>query len=260
MISVIVVNYQREQSLEYCLWGLSQQGMDHQLIVSDDGSTDNSLAVAQKYGATIITRPHDVWGTAAARWRGARLADNELLVFVDSDVVLNPNALKEYWAAYQKNPTRALGGYFKFLPGLDIDTPDWGRLWNADYPAVEIDQRHAAIGQDAREAVGQMFLFEDSNIVYTQPLALISGNMAIPRKIYDKAGGWNRHFVGRGQDGEFSIRIALAGYGFSYLMATKGVHLAHQVLPYSGPNPHVYLQELYPQCYKDGKFVWSPTT
>ena len=78
-VSVIVVNYQRAANLRFCLWGLAQQDVAHELIVTDDGSTDDSLAIAQDAGATVIWQPHQDRRTAGARWRGAQIATGELL-------------------------------------------------------------------------------------------------------------------------------------------------------------------------------------
>ena len=257
-LSVIVVNYQRAENLRLCLWGLSQQDVPHELIVTDDGSTDDSLTIAQEAGATVAWNPHQDRRTAGARWRGARVATGELLVFVDSDVVLAPWTLARYVEAYRRNPDRAMGGYFKYLPGLVIDEPNWMRLWTADYPRIDVNQGQIVIGKDPREAMGQMFYFENPDRTWPNPLSLISANMAIPRHIYESSGGWDREMVGRGQDGEFSIRIALAGFSFSYLIDAPGVHLAHAVGTFTGPGPHAYLSQKYPQCYEDGKFVWPP--
>jgi len=257
-VSVIVVNYQRAENLRYCLWGLAQQDVAHELIITDDGSTDDSLSIAQQAAAIVVWNPHQDRRTAAARWRGAQLATGELLVFVDSDVVLAPWTISRYVAAYRRNPRRALGGYFKYLPGMMIDAPQWTRLWLADYPRKEVNQGQILVGRDPREAVGQMGLFADPEKVWPNPLSLISANMAIPRHIYEASGGWDRHMVGRGQDGEFSIRIAKAGYGFSYLIDAPGVHIAHVVGPHTGPNPHEYLRKRHPDCYAGEKFVWPP--
>jgi len=258
-VSVIVVNYQRANNLRLCLWGIKEQtDAPDEVIVTDDGSTDESLQIATEWGATVVTHPHNECRTAAARWRGAQLATGELLVFVDSDVVLAPCALARYVEAYARNPDRALGGYFKYLPGLAIDEPDWLRLWAADYPEVDVPQHPIVLGKDPREAVGQMALFADPDRVWEQPLSLISANMAIPRHIYRAAGGWDREMVGRGQDGEFSIRVAKAGFGFSYLIDAPGVHLAHPVVRDKHADPMPYLRERHPDCFVDGKWYWPP--
>lgn len=163
-------------------------------------------------GATVIWVPHNDRRTAAARWRGAQLATGELLLFVDSDIVLNPNAIAAYLAAYERHPDRAMGGYFKYLPGMNVpDEYDWDRLWNAEYPKTGVDQGQVLVGLDPREAMGQMYYFDNPNRIFGAPYSLISANMAVPRHIYEAAGGWDYKMVGRGQDGEFSVRIANAG-------------------------------------------------
>ena len=256
-ISVIVVNFNRDENLRLCLWGLEQQDKEYELIVTDDGSRDQSVPIAMASQATVLWHPHNDRRTAAARWRGAQVATGELLVFIDSDVVLAPWALSTYWNAYRRIPDRALGGYCKHLPGLLIAEPDWHRLWTCDYPTRHIDQGSIVVGKDPREAVGQMRFFADPDQLWEPPLSLVSGNMAIPWHVYDAAGGWDRDMVGRGQDGEFSIRVAKAGYPFSYLIDAPAVHLAHERKETRGDS-YAYIRAKHADCYDGDKFMWPP--
>jgi glycosyltransferase involved in cell wall biosynthesis len=63
-----------------------------EIIVVDDGSTDESAAVARSAGATVVTHPESR-GAAAARNTGARAARGAVLGFLDSDDTWSPNLL-----------------------------------------------------------------------------------------------------------------------------------------------------------------------
>lgn len=63
-----------------------------ELIVSDDGSTDDSLAVAEAHGARVLRHETNT-GPAGARNRGAAAAHGERLVFLDADVRVHPDTL-----------------------------------------------------------------------------------------------------------------------------------------------------------------------
>ena len=67
------------------------------IIVVDNNSEDETAAVAQSKGATVVHEP--VQGIARARNAGAGHADGDLLVFVDADVVLPDTLLNEIHAA-----------------------------------------------------------------------------------------------------------------------------------------------------------------
>ncbi|MFY1671239.1 glycosyltransferase family 2 protein [Plantactinospora sp. WMMB334] len=93
LVSVIVPNYNYARALGLCLDALRAQTYPRlELIVVDDCSTDDSVAVAQAYGARVLRTPTNS-GPAAARNLGAANANGEILFFVDSDVAAKPDAV-----------------------------------------------------------------------------------------------------------------------------------------------------------------------
>lgn len=63
--------------------------IDHEVIVSDNGSTDTTIALARQAGATVVMRPSDTKTTIGeCRNRGARAASGDLLWCIDADVRL----------------------------------------------------------------------------------------------------------------------------------------------------------------------------
>src|SRR5262245_14909514 len=92
-LSVIVPVYNDRAGLSRSLPALAAgAGPDVEIIVVDDASTDDSAAVASRFPARLIRMPANA-GPAAARNSGARQATGDILVFVDSDVVVAPGAL-----------------------------------------------------------------------------------------------------------------------------------------------------------------------
>jgi len=64
-----------------------------ELIVVDDGSTDDSAGVAEQFGARVIVLPNNV-GPAACRNHAALLAQSEILVFLDADTCVHADTLE----------------------------------------------------------------------------------------------------------------------------------------------------------------------
>ena len=95
MISFIVPIYNAEQYLPACLDSLLGQTVhDLQFILVDDGSTDGSLAVAQRYAAQdtrieIYVQSHA--GQSAARNKGLSYVKGDYLAFVDADDTIDAN-------------------------------------------------------------------------------------------------------------------------------------------------------------------------
>jgi glycosyltransferase involved in cell wall biosynthesis len=72
---------------------LSAPGPARELIVVDDGSQDDSTDIAASLGVRVFQHPQKR-GSDAARNSGANLTTAPILVFVDADVVIHPDALQ----------------------------------------------------------------------------------------------------------------------------------------------------------------------
>lgn len=87
-ISFIVPIYNTENELARCIESLLSVPVEKEIILIDDGSTDNSFNVAQQYfkqhSNIILLQQHNS-GVAKARNRGITLACGKYLQFVDSD-------------------------------------------------------------------------------------------------------------------------------------------------------------------------------
>jgi hypothetical protein len=89
---------------------------DFELIVVDDGSTDQSAALAKSAGATVVSNPVPQ-GPAAARNLGARAASAPLIFFLDADVAVHPNAVGLALARFEADPgLSALFGSYDDAP------------------------------------------------------------------------------------------------------------------------------------------------
>jgi len=93
-VSVILPVYNREQSVARAIRSvLAQTCTPLELIVIDDGSTDGTRDVLDSFGSeiTVLEQPHA--GAYAARNRGLRRAQGELIAFIDSDDAWLPDRL-----------------------------------------------------------------------------------------------------------------------------------------------------------------------
>lgn len=83
-ISVVLPAKNEAEGLRRTLPGLKALFPDAEIIVVNDGSTDDTIAVAAEFGVRILTSPYPM-GNGAAIKRGARAASGEILLFMDAD-------------------------------------------------------------------------------------------------------------------------------------------------------------------------------
>ncbi len=91
-VSIIVPVYNNENTIETCIDSiLSQSLYDIQVIVVDDGSTDNTYNLIKKkesQDARLTVMKQENAGPSAARNRGLELVEGEFVAFVDSDDII----------------------------------------------------------------------------------------------------------------------------------------------------------------------------
>jgi len=118
VISVIVPVRNDPGHLRSCLESLAaSRGADHEVIVVDDASTDDTAAVAAGLGARVL-RLERRSGPAAARNRGAEAGRGEHLLFVDADVSVHPETVSQVATAFAADPgIDALFGSYDRRPG-----------------------------------------------------------------------------------------------------------------------------------------------
>jgi glycosyltransferase involved in cell wall biosynthesis len=118
VISVVVPVRNDPGHLRSCLESLAaSRGADHEVIVVDDASTDDTPAVAAALGARVL-RLDQRSGPAAARNRGAEAARGEHLLFVDADVCVHPETVGQVASAFAADPgIDALFGSYDRQPG-----------------------------------------------------------------------------------------------------------------------------------------------
>ena len=101
-ISVIIPAYNAGRYLAEAIQSVLAQTLSvHEIIVADDGSADNTAAVALSFPAPVRyhLNPHE--GTAAARNQGVRVAQGEWLAFLDADDLWQPDKLAAQMALFQ---------------------------------------------------------------------------------------------------------------------------------------------------------------
>lgn len=117
MVSIIIPVYNAGKYLEDCIKSiLSQSYKNWEMILVDDGSTDSSDEICDKYAAkyqNIITIHKQNGGVSSARNAGIKQAQGDWLYFCDADDILFEDALEILTKNFDKIVDCTMGGYIR---------------------------------------------------------------------------------------------------------------------------------------------------
>lgn len=119
-VSIIIVNYNTKDFTRNCLKSIFEQTKDisFEVLVSDNGSTDGSIEmIKSEFPQVILIENNANLGFGAANNRALENTKGRYIFFLNSDTVLQNNALKfffDYWEnSLEKDKIGALGCYLK---------------------------------------------------------------------------------------------------------------------------------------------------
>jgi glycosyltransferase involved in cell wall biosynthesis len=193
--SIIIPCYNAEKTLSLCLHAIySSKFNNFEVLVVDDGSKDNSIAIASDFPCTLV-RAEKNQGAAAARNRGAKKGVGEVLLFIDADVVINENTLNLFHKSLQTYP--AVFGIYQQKSGVDNLFSNYQNFF-----------AHKSI-QETKEHTTMFYTY----------------CAAVKKEIFDAAGGfdesWKRATF---EDVEFGLRISAAGH---QILLNKAINVTH---------------------------------
>ncbi|MGY1643908.1 glycosyltransferase family 2 protein [Geodermatophilus sp. SYSU D00703] len=198
-VSVIIPCYNQARFLGDALASVAAQTQPAaEVIVVDDGSTDNTAEVAKRSpGVQFIRKGHA--GSAAARNTGLRNATGDYLVFLDADDRLLPCALEVGLESLMARPEHA------FVFG------EW-RLIGSDGSALETPERPRSIDLPYRAFLRMCFISTPGAVMYR-------------RRVVDALGGLDEG-VSPSEDYDLYLRITRTWpiYGHGRLVAEYRRH------------------------------------
>ncbi len=116
-ISIIIPAYNEEKRIRNCLKSILSQdnSLLFEVIVVNNASCDNTIEVIKSINFPIKIVEEPKQGLTIARNSGAKVAKGDLLVFLDADVILPNNWLKNICGIFKNNPRLVcISGPYKF--------------------------------------------------------------------------------------------------------------------------------------------------
>ena len=202
LVSIIIPVYNGAQYIAEALESIFQQdSASYEVIVVDDGSTDNTREVLKPY----VNRIHYVYqenaGPPAARNEGIRLAQGEFIGFLDADDFFLPGSLAEQEAVFERSPEAGA-----VLSGRRIVKQDGS-------PISDIEPWKWRKRIDLKA------------LLLSLPIYL--GSLIVRRAWIESLHGFDPH-LRQAEDPDFFWRLALAGCRFAWLPKVTVAYRLHE--------------------------------
>lgn len=122
LVSVIIPTFNRESYLKEAIFSvLNQTLLPSEIIVVDDGSTDNTAEIVKQF-PSVRYYCQAKCGAAAARNQGVELAQGNFLAFLDSDDLWDKDKLAWQLSAFEANPDLdAVFGHIQQFHSPELD-------------------------------------------------------------------------------------------------------------------------------------------
>jgi len=216
-VSIVVPVYNRSQMLGQCLYTLCRQSYPkerYEIIIVDDGSTDDSAEIAQSIGrewaGSLRVIQQENHGPSSARNAGIFASQADYIAFTDSDCIPDLDWLRSLVLTLTATQSDGVGGPI---------ANEAQRSWVADYLLATHFFRH-------RERRGSIDYLLTANVIFKREALLAVQGFS------RKKGVW-------GEDADLSFRLKQSG--FILALSTQG-----QVTHYGAPGSFRRLiQDLY---------------
>jgi glycosyltransferase involved in cell wall biosynthesis len=123
LVSVIITTKNSHKYIYECLHSIKGQNYKNiETIVIDNNSTDNTKALAEKYTKKVYNKGPE---RSAQRNYGAQKAKGKYLLFIDSDMILTKNVVRECVEVYENTPGKNTEGII--IPEISIGNSFWAK-------------------------------------------------------------------------------------------------------------------------------------
>lgn len=190
-ISFVIPAYNEEARIGTCVGAIRAEiervGIEAEIIVANNSSTDGTKAAAEAAGARVVDEPHK--GITWARQAGYLASTGELVANIDADVRIPHGWLSTVLSRFAANSELvALSG-----PFIYDDLSRWARFLTRAFYALGVMSSRASELLDGRGAMLQ------------------GGNFVLRRRALDAIGGFNTAIEFYGEDSDMARRIATQG-------------------------------------------------
>ena len=209
-MAVVIPSWNSLGLLPRCLGSLADQGVEAELLVVDNGSSDGSVGYLEREGVPHVSLPENVGFAPAVNLGAGRVAADTVLV-LNADTVLEPGCIGLLLDALEADP--ALAGVQPRILQLEGDadarpSPAAARLYSAGQ-ALTPDGR--AVEQRAGEA-------QPPDLPGVHEIFGVCGAACLLRRgLFTELGGYDESYFAFYEDVDLNVRARIAGWRFAYV-------------------------------------------
>ncbi|BAQ66180.1 glycosyltransferase [Geminocystis sp. NIES-3709] len=228
LISIIIPCYNAERFLLDTLKSVFNQSFsNYEIILIDDGSTDNTAEIIKSYGNRVKAKFTSNRGASAARNLGTSLAKGAFIQYLDADDLLAPNTLE-----------KRVNGLIN--SNADVAYTDWQKLEEQKDSTFKLGDIINRSIEDIHPNP-EIALFTD---FWCPPAALLYS-----RRIVDKIGFWNESLPII-QDARFLLDSGLFGGKFIHISDLGAYYRVHRCNSLSKRNKIDFSQDCLTNAYQ----------
>lgn len=229
LVSVIIPVYNSAKTIQQTIESvLMQDYLDKEIIIVDDGSTDDIKSILEKYKSKIQYIYQENSGVSFARNTGLANSKGEYIQFLDADDLLAEGKIsKQVNALVKHNADVAYGDWAKFTES------------NSKYKELEVVKREMSRSPEI-ELISDFWV----------PLAA----MIYSRKITNSIGSWNTSLPII-QDARYALDAAIHNAKFIYTPGIMGYYRVHESGSLSTNSRYKFIND----CFENAKqidFLW----
>jgi len=172
-VSIIIPTFNEATTIGGLIGTIKTLYPDYEVIVINDGSGDDTAAVAGKAGATVYSHPYNI-GNGAAVKSGIKVASGDVLLFMDGDNQHEPGdiaKLLEHLPAYDMVVgARSMGSHASWTRAIGNKLYNWMASYVAKFPIKDLTSGFRAVKSD----IARNFLYLLPN-TYSYPTTLTLG-------------------------------------------------------------------------------------
>ena len=205
LVSIIIPLYNSEKYISETIHSaLNQTWSNKEIIIVDDGSTDDSLKIAKDFAATnaeivLLQQPNK--GASAARNAGLKKAHGDYIQFLDSDDLLSPSKIEKQVIQLCENTNHlSICSNIYFNTKTDLSSL---RPTAYDFPFYK----------ESRDPIG--FLMKLYGSENDEGGMITIHSWLTPVHLITEAGEWDERLT-TNDDGEFFCRVVLASGGIMF--------------------------------------------